>query len=302
MNDAPRLLIADDDPSVLALLRTLAEDGGYDVLAATDGGEAVRLAVDELPDLVLLDALMPVMSGFEATRRLRGDERTKHLPVIILTALQGREDRLAGIAAGADDFLTKPVDGEELLIRVRNNLDRKAYHDLLARHNAILEQKVAERTRELREALERVTAANLDTVARLALVAEYRDEGTGAHIRRISRSVAVLAREPGLERESIATIEPAAAMHDIGKIQVPDRILLKNGPLDAEEWRVMQEHTLAGERLLEGSSSPYLVMARDIAGAHHERWDGSGYPRGLAGGRIPLPARITAIVDQYDAL
>jgi putative two-component system response regulator len=296
------VLIADDNEGVVALLKALCEEAGYLTISARNGREAVEKVARFLPDVVLLDAVMPEMTGFEATRRLKSDAATRHLPVIMLTALQSREDRLKGIAAGANDFLTKPIDGEELLMRLRNSLEIKEYHDFLADHASILERQVAERTRELEEALQRVAEANRETILRLSIAAEYRDESTGAHIRRISEYARVLSREMDAGDTYADLIFFASAMHDIGKVHIPDAILLKPGPLSAAEWTVMQGHCLAGERILAGSESPYLVMAKDIAAAHHERWDGTGYPRHLAGDAVPLAARITMIVDQYDAL
>lgn len=302
MNRRKVVLIADDNEGVVALLKALCEEAGYLTIPARTGREAVAKVAQFLPDVVLLDALMPEMTGFDAARMLKADPATRHLPVIMLTALRSREDRLKGIAAGANDFLTKPIDGEELLMRLRNSLEIKAYHDLLAEQASILERQVAERTRELAEALRRVTEANRETILRLSIAAEYRDENTGAHIRRISEYARHIARAMGGDEGFADHIFYASAMHDIGKVHIPDAILLKPGPLDAAEWEVMQGHCLAGESILDGSPSPYLVMAKEIAAAHHEHWDGSGYPRRLAGNAIPLAARITTIVDQYDAL
>jgi putative two-component system response regulator len=302
MSRGKTILIADDDEGVVALLTALCEGAGYRTIAARNGREAVEKVAQCQPDVILLDALMPEMTGFEAAKKLKTDPATRHLPVIMLTALRSREDRLKGIAAGANDFLPKPIDSEELLIRVRNNLEIKEYHDFLANHATILERQVAERTRELEEALGRVTEANRETILRLSIAAEYRDENTGAHIRRISEYTRAMAAALGQDGGFLDLIFYASAMHDIGKVHIPDSILLKAGPLTAEEWRVMQGHCLSGERILDGSGSPYLAMAKAIAAAHHERWDGTGYPRGLAGEAIPFAARITTIVDQYDAL
>jgi len=302
MNRKQVVLIADDNEGVVALLKTLCEGAGYLTIAASNGKDAAEKAAHFLPDLVILDGIMPEITGFEVARKLKADTRTEHIPIIILTGLMSRADRIKGIAAGANDFLTKPVDSEELLMRVRNNLKIKEFHDFLAQHNAILEKQVAERTRDLQEALGRVTAANRETITRLAIVAEYKDENTGAHIRRIAYYSRELALSLELGEDLVETIYYASPMHDIGKVRVPDHILLKPGSLTPEEWELMKAHPLTAESILEGSESPYLKMARDIASAHHEHWDGSGYPRGLQGEAIPLAARITSIVDQYDAL
>jgi len=255
----------------------------------------VETAREQLPDAILMDVMMPVMDGFAATEALKSDETTKHIPVIIVTALDSRQDRLTGIEKGADDFLTKPPDAKELALRLKNNLRNKEFHDFLAQHNRILEETVAKRTRELRKGY-------VETVHRLTLAAEYKDEETGAHIRRISYYTRELAGALGMPAEFCECIFYASPMHDIGKVGIPDAILLKNGPLTNEEWEIMKTHSYLGAKILQGSDSPFLRMAEDIAYAHHERWDGKGYPRGLSGDDIPLTARIMNICDQYDAL
>lgn len=199
MSSKKVILIVDDDEGVVALLQSLCDGAGYRAIPARNGREAVEKAVQFLPDVILLDAVMPEMTGFEAAKRLKGEVATRHIPVIMLTGLQSRDDRLKGIAAGANDFLTKPIDAEELLLRVRNSLVIKEYHDFLSHHNTILERRVAARTHELQEALGRVTAANRATILRLSIAAEYRDEDTGAHIRRISEYARVLAGDLGLD-------------------------------------------------------------------------------------------------------
>lgn len=304
-----RILIADDEPSVRELLSLLCKQMGYQVVAAENGAEALRHARLDTPDLVLLDAMMPEMDGFSATKHLRTDPSTAAVPIVILTALNTREDRLRAIAAGANDFLSKPVDSEELMLRVKNNLQFKMFHDFLKRHASILEEQVDERTRRLTEAFDTLKRAHStiedihrDTIFRLAALAEYRDEDTGAHIRRIGYYARELARTLGLDREFCESIFYAAMPHDIGKVAVPDAVLLKPGKLTEGEWEVMRGHTSFGARILAGSQSPYLRMGARIAQHHHERWDGSGYPAGLRGDAIPLAARIVAIADNYDAL
>jgi putative two-component system response regulator len=303
------VLIADDDEGIVALLCALCDDRGYLTVAAVDGQDAVEKAFNSPPDLIVLDGNMPRKDGFQATRELKANPLTAHVPVIMLTGMQTRDDRLRGISAGANDFLAKPVDGEDFLLRVANNLKIKEYHDFLQDHADLLEEQVRERTEGIRAALERLELANaavtkgyVETIYRLAVVSEYKDEGTGAHIKRIG----VFAKELALllgEGEGFAeAISHASMMHDIGKVGIPDRVMLKAGPLDATEWAIMKGHAETGAKVLRGSSSPYLIMAELIARSHHERWDGGGYPSGLAGEAIPLAARITNIVDQYDAL
>jgi putative two-component system response regulator len=235
------------------------------------------------------------MDGLEATVMLKSDKDTAHIPVIIITALDSRKDRLAGIANGADDFLIKPIDKEELALRLRNNLRNKEFHDFLVEHKQLLEQQVAERTQWLREGY-------LDTIHRLVLASEFKDEYTGAHINRISHYTKEIAEACNLGSEFVESIFYASPMHDIGKVAIPDSIQQKTGPLNASEWQVMKTHTTVGAKILAGSNSPYLQMAVEIAKHHHERWDGKGYPNGLKGEEIPLTARIMNICDQYDAL
>ncbi len=308
--DRPRkILVADDQPGIRILLVTLCEQMGYQSVEASTGAEAVSLAHSDSPDLILMDAMMPDLDGFEATRRLKASPQTAPIPILILTGLKSREDRLKGIAAGASDFLSKPIDSEELMLRVKNNLQVKEFHDFLKHHAGILEEQVADRTRRLKESVDtlqeahRTTkAAHLDTIYRLSALAEFRDEDTGVHIKRIGYYAQELGAALGLDEKYRDLIFHAAMMHDIGKVAVPDAVLLKPGKLTDEEWDTMRAHTSTGARILEGSNSPYLLMGAEIAQNHHERWDGSGYPRGIAGEAIPLSARIVALVDSYDAL
>jgi putative two-component system response regulator len=309
MSSGKTILIADDDEGIVMLLRTLCEDGGYRTIAASNGREAVEMAMTNLPDLIVMDGAMPEKSGFVATQELKSNSRTAHIPIVMLTGLRRREDRLRGIAAGANDFLTKPVDGEEFTLRVSNNLKIKEYHDFLEQHARILEDRVRERTEEIRNALDKLKTANslitrgyVDTIYRLAVLSEFKDEDTGSHIKRIGFFTKELSSLLGMGGEFMEAIYHAAMMHDIGKVGIPDSIMLKPGALSPEEWIIMKLHTERGARILSGSDSPYMSMAEQISRSHHERWDGSGYPAGLRREEIPLPARITTIVDQYDAL
>ena len=290
-----RVLIVDDEARNVRLLSLILAGEGYALDTAHDGLEALARVEETQPDLVLLDIMMPGMDGFEVCRRLRRAHRASQMPVIMVTALEDQESRVLGLEAGANDFLTKPVDRTELVVRVRNLLQVKAFQDFLAHHNEILAEQVAEKTRSLREAY-------VDTVNRLTLAAEYKDQDTAAHIRRISLYSRHLAELVGLDYEQVELIFYASPMHDIGKIGIPDHVLLKPGSLTDGEFDVMKAHPEIGAGILSGGTSPVLACAERIALHHHERWDGSGYPAGLAGEAISLEGRIVQLVDLYDAL
>ena len=308
-NHKSKILIVDDEPRNRLLLNNMCENMGYKTFQATNGEEAIDYAVDNSPDLIIMDVIMPKMNGFDSTEKIKADDRTKQIPVIIVTALGSREDLLTGISKGADDFLTKPYDFEELAMRIKNNLKIKKYNDLLKENNDILEEKVQQRTQELQKALfelnlahDSTKAAYLETIYRLTLATEFKDQATGSHIKRISLYTRKIAETLSMNTEFIENIFHASPMHDIGKVGIPDSILLKPGALNAEEWEIMKTHTTIGAKILEGSESTFLKMGQEIARNHHETWDGSGYPNGLSKTQIPISARITIIADQYDAL
>jgi len=298
MNEAKkpaRILVVDDEERNRRLLVAMLEAEGYSASEAADGAQALELARQNPPDMVLLDIMMPGMDGYDVARALKADAATKAIPVVMVTALDDRDSRLRGLEAGAEEFVTKPVDRNELRIRVRNLLRLKEFSDFLANHNRILESEVKERTRQL-------LSSYRETIATMTRAASYKDEETGAHVARISFYTVDLAQALGLDAEFCDTIHFASPMHDVGKIAIPDAILGKPGGFEPHEWEIMKTHAGLGEKLLRGTDSPYLVMGAEIAGAHHERWDGGGYPVGLKGETIPFSARIMNICDQYDAL
>jgi len=299
---AGKILVVDDEPINRRVMEAMLVPMGHTVALAADGKEALKKAAEVSPDLILLDVMMPGMDGFEVTRLLKDDPAYRDIPVVIVTALREVEDRVQALEAGADDFLTKPVDKSELRARVRSLLKVKAYHDHMLNYQRELEREVAARTVDLKNALSRVRSASLDTIFRLSRAAEYRDEDTGSHITRMSNYSAVLARHMGLGEKVAENVLYAAPMHDVGKIGIPDHILLKPGKLDDDEWVVMKTHTTIGGRILAGADSIFLRLGEVVAMTHHERWDGSGYPRGLKGKQIPLVGRIVAIADVFDAL
>jgi putative two-component system response regulator len=281
---------------------------GYDVEVASDGIEAIT----KLPlgvDLVLLDGEMPNLGGFEVARRIRSTPEYATLPIVMVTGLVGRGLHRRALEVGINDFVMKPVDAGELGLRCRWLLELKHAYDRLNDHNLTLTRSVEERTRALREALERradaersVFDAHLDTIRRLAVAAELKDPNTAGHIERVGRYAELLAEALGFAPGLVQTIRHAAPMHDVGKLGVPDAVLLKPGVLDEQEWDIMRRHTTMGAKLLAGSASVVIQMGERIARSHHERWDGGGYPEGIEGNQIPPEARICAVADYFDAV
>lgn len=315
---AARILIVDDEPiNVKVVCRYLREAGYRNCNATNDSTTAVDLIRSEQPDLVLLDLMMPQVDGLQILKLVRQDRLLKQMPVVVLTATDDRSTKQAALELGANEFLTKPVDPTDLLPRIRNVLTVKAYQDHLTNYARELERKVQERTAELE-------ASRLEVIYCLGRAAEYRDNETGKHIIRVGRYVGVIARGLGLDEATVRLFENAAPLHDMGKIGIPDAVLLKPGRLDEaeieimrrhteygcdivstmnrEEWRGYAMHTSLGADFMLKTCSPILKIASVIAMTHHERWDGTGYPRGLKGEEIPLEGRITAVADVFDAL
>jgi putative two-component system response regulator len=295
--DAPILMVDDERANVLVLERLLQKAGYRNVRSTTDPRTVLELVAEFRPDLLLLDLKMPGLDGFEILELLRlgaaaGSEPS--LPVLVLTADATRETKRRALAAGATDFLTKPFDLDEVLLRIGNMLDLRSLTLELRAKNASLEDRVFERTRELEE-------SHIETFERLALAAEYRDDDTGQHTRRVGRMAALLGEELGLAPDVLTLLERAAGLHDVGKIGVPDAILLAPRKLTVEEFDVVKTHTVIGAKILSGSRSPLMRMAEEIAWSHHERWDGRGYG-GAVAEEIPLTGRITTVADVFDAL
>jgi len=266
------------------------------------GMKARKKLSENVIDLVLLDVIMTDMDGFEVTRKIRQDDANRFLPVILVTALHEIENRVRGIEAGCDDFLSKPFDKTEMLARVRSLLKVKSYNDIMKKYKRELESKAAERTEELKRACEDVKNVSLETIQKLSKASEYRDEFTGTHIKRMSRYSEAVSRRLGLSDSAVEAILYGSSMHDLGKIGIPDYILMKPSKLEPDEWEIMKNHTVLGAKLLEGSDADFLKIGESIARHHHEKWDGSGYPDGLKGNNIPIEGRIAAIADVFDAL
>jgi len=291
-----KILIVDDEPANLKLLDKMLRGQGYlELVLVGDPREVLDRYRAARPDLILLDINMPHLDGYQVMEQLKALRDPLLPPIVILTAQHGKDYLLRALAAGARDFVGKPFDRDELLMRVRNLLDAQLAHRLLHDQKTVLEEMVRQRTEELRD-------TRLQVVQRLGMAAEYRDEETGNHILRMSHTCALLARAIGLSEADCELILNASPMHDIGKIAVPDTILRKPGKLEPREWEIMKSHAAIGGKLLDGDESDLLRMARDIALTHHEKWDGSGYPNGLSGEAIPQAGRIAALADVFDAL
>jgi putative two-component system response regulator len=308
MKRSARILIVDDIEQNLGILRGLVRQLGHEVEVARDGLEALASLSSDI-DLLLLDVMMPGLDGYAVTRRLRADARWRDLPVIMVTVLNNHQERLLAVEAGANDFIGKPVDPTELRLRIESQLRLKEASDILKRSQDELEDIVGLRTAELRKALldmaearRHTYGAHVDSIQRLVLAAEFKDAGTAHHIKRLSRYSRIFADALRLAPGDAEILRHAVTMHDVGKIGIPDAILSKAGKLTGEERRIMQSHTLIGARILEGSPSELIEAGRIVALTHHERWDGSGYPNGIAGEDIPLWGRICAVIDVFDAL
>jgi putative two-component system response regulator len=296
-DEQPRILIVDDQEPNVLLLQELLRRWGYEAVSSTtDSGEVVTLCRQLQPDLVLLDLTMPPPDGLELLQLLAPEIQPPGLlPVLVLTANRDNAMRTRALDLGARDYLEKPFDHTEVRLRVRNLLEMRGAQVALRRNNLRLDGLVRERTHELE-------LARLETLERLALAAEYRDDDTHEHAQRVGRTAARLAAELGWADDEIEQLRRAAPLHDVGKIGISDSVLLKPGALTSEEFALIKRHTTMGAQILSGSESTTLRLAEEIARTHHERWDGSGYPAGLAGDQIPISGRIVALADVFDAL
>lgn len=292
-----RLLIVDDDEQNIRLLGRILDKAGYEhISSTTDSSEVVALQSRLKPDLILLDLHMHGKNGFEVLEEIVGHNgRGEHIPVIMITADDTAETKRRAFALGAKDFVSKPFDSAEVLLRIRNHLETRFLYQKLREQNSHLEEMVSVRTKELEQ-------SQLEVLERLAAAVEFRDDDTGNHTRRVAEVSAMLAQAIGLESTTVELIRQAAPLHDIGKVGIPDSILLKAGPLTAEEFETMKTHTVIGSRMLSKGRSELVRFSQRIARSHHEWWDGSGYPDRVSGQSIPLEARIVAVADFLDAL
>ncbi|MFN2640603.1 MAG: HD domain-containing phosphohydrolase [Actinomycetota bacterium] len=306
-----RILIVDDEPQNVRLLEEILARAGFEgVLSTTDPRRCLGLLAKEHPDLILLDLLMPHLDGYAVLDALRREiPAGEYLPILVLTNDLSTEAKRRALSMGAMDFLAKPFDVTEVVLRVKNLLHTRSLQTALANQNDLLEDRVKERTQHMWEAMQRLAESEAatreaieETVRHLAAAAELRDEETGWHIQRMSRYSALLAGRLGMPPDRCELIRLASSMHDVGKIGVPDRILGKRGKLTPAEMEQMRAHAEVGHRVLAGSKAEVLDLAAMIALTHHERFDGTGYPRGLARFDVPLEARIAAVADVFDAL
>lgn len=318
VNKTAKIMIVDDEPlNIMTFRQHLKMEGYENFVSVTEAAETLATIKQELPDVLLLDIRMPRISGLDILRVMGLDPVLQHIPVLILTAATDPKIRKTALDLGASDFLSKPVDPNELLPRVRNALILKKHFDMVSNEAARLEQQVERRTRQLE-------ATRQQLILSLARAAEHRDNDTGNHVIRVGRYAAIIAEALGYPRRKLSMLEQAAQLHDVGKIGIPDSILFKPGKLDwdqyelmkrhcaigkqiiepisEKDWEVLKTHTRRGESLLHVRSSPLLMLAARIAQTHHEKFDGSGYPLGLAGNDIPLEGRIVAVADVFDAL
>lgn len=292
-----RILIIDDEEGNVDVLTRMLKAAGYkSVQGTTDSTQAVPLLHQFRPDLILLDLTMPVMDGFAVLEQLAPlIPRDGYLPILILTGDIRFEARQRALSSGAKDFLLKPFDMTEVLLRIKNLLVTRDLYLLLQEQNQTLEVRVAARTRELED-------ARVEILQRLSDAAEYRDDETGQHTKRVATIAVAIGRSMGLDHPTLELLRWASPLHDVGKIGIPDSVLLKPGRLSEAEMEIMKSHTTIGARILMGGQSTLVQMAETIALNHHERWDGKGYPRQLAGDQIPLEARLVAVADVFDAL
>lgn len=306
---AGRVLVVDDEAPIRNVLRQYLEREGYRVRCVPNGAEALQVLGTQGADVVLLDLMMPGVNGLTVCQQMRAKDALAHIPILILTGSAEIDVRRRALQLGADDFLSKPCDESELLARVRNGVRIKRYADSLHAKNRELEAMVDERTQALQSVIADLQSAQSNlkrsheiTIRQLSCAAEFRDNETGMHLERMSHFCELIGLAHGMSPEEALELRIAAPMHDVGKIGIPDSILLKPGKLTDAEMDDMRRHAEYGYRILSGTGSPLLDLAAEIAYTHHEKWDGGGYPRKLAGEEIPLCGRISAIADVFDAL
>ena len=304
-----KILVVDDDASTRENLKEILSLEGYQVYTAENGKEALEMLSHLNPDIMVVDLFMLELDGISLCKIVKNNTETVDIGIILITAANDIDSRIKGLAGGADDFLNKPFLIPELKARIASLSKIKKYRDFLKNYQNLLEREVEKKTSELQKlylqlqiAYNEIKDLSLEIIYRLAKAAEFKDEYTGFHIQRIGFYSTKIAEHLGLSKEQVELIKYSSPLHDIGKLRIPDHILLKPGPLTKDEWEIMKTHTIMGAKILEGSKIKYLKAAEKIALLHHEKWDGTGYPYGLKGKKIPLFARIVSIADVFDAL
>lgn len=294
---SPLVVIIDDEFTSRVILERIAQSIQKNILVKTFGDPIAALSWvrDNQPDMILVDYMMAGMTGLEAVQQIRQIASLEGVPIVVVTSIEDRDIRYQALEAGASDFITKPIDPYECRIRCRNMLYLRLQQKIILRHSYSLEQQVLDATKQIR-------FREQETLHRLAKAGEYRDTDTGNHVLRMAKYSYLIAEKLGMPHERCELIELAAPMHDIGKIGIPDHILLKPGKLVPEELTIMRTHPQIGYQILQGSPSKYLSLGAEIALSHHEKYDGSGYPHGTKGEKIPVEARIVAVADVFDAL
>ncbi len=295
------VLVVDDSIYNLDIIVSML-DNLYNVIVASDGESVLSLIKEIIPDLILLDIVMEGIDGFEVCRRLKSLKETADIPVIFLSGNREAADKNKGFAYGAVDYITKPFEVNEVKARIKTHLSLKIAQEELKNQNAKLESEVEKRTFELRKTVLELKYSYQETIFLLSKAAEYRDDDTGSHLLKVSSYCRTIARAMEFEETTVENLYYASLLHDIGKIGIPDNILLKKGAYDQGEWEIMKKHTLIGSMILSSSNVEVIKMGELIALTHHEKWDGSGYPKGLKGEDIPLISRVVSVADVFDAL
>jgi len=298
----PTVLLCDDEIMNRKVASKILNKEGFNVIEAHNGKEALDVLKESRIDLILMDLMMPVMDGYEATKIIKEDDEHATIPLIIISALSDKSAITKGLELGADEYLTKPFDITEFRLRVQNAIKLGSYQNMLKDHKVLLEKQVKEKTKELQLALNEIKESEKDIIGILGKTAEYRDNETSAHTLRVGEMAALIAKKFSWADSDVELMRLAAPMHDMGKVGIPDKILLKPGRLEADEFSIMKEHASIGYSILSQKTTPLLKLAAEIALTHHEKHNGAGYPNALKADEIPLSGSIVAVVDVFDAL
>ncbi|MDF1875955.1 response regulator [Sulfurimonas sp. SAG-AH-194-I05] len=296
------ILLCDDELMNRKVASKILKKEGFEVIEAVNGKEAISLLQHNKVDLILMDLMMPVMDGYEATKIIKSDEELSWIPLIVISALSDKDSIKKGLELGANEYITKPFDIIEFRLRVKNAVQLGAYQSMLRDNKSLLEAEVSKKTKELQTALQEIQQHEKDILAILGKVVDVRDNETSAHTVRVGHMAAVIAQKLGYSQDYCDLMRVAAPMHDIGKIAIPDNILLKPGKLDEDEFEIMKQHAQIGAEIFGQTTTPLLELASQIANTHHEKYNGLGYPNGLKGDEIPMSGAIVSVVDVFDAL